>query len=89
MKNYENKFIEIFCHIDDFNKVFINELKTGQLTEGELLLVACLQEHEELISGRKRTAPAFPGEDSGYSSVICFRRRVKRDPPCSVSCAAW
>ena len=25
MKNYENKLIEIFCHVDDFNKVFIND----------------------------------------------------------------
>jgi hypothetical protein len=35
MKNYETKLIEIFCHIDDFNKVFINELRTRQLTSGE------------------------------------------------------
>ncbi len=27
MENYENKLIEIFCHIYDFNKLFINELK--------------------------------------------------------------
>lgn len=34
MENFENKLIEIFCHIDDFNKVFINELKTRHLTDG-------------------------------------------------------
>lgn len=35
MENYENKLIEIFCHIYDFNKLFINELKKRQLTDGE------------------------------------------------------
>jgi len=34
MKNLEDKLIEIFCHVDDFNKVFINELQTHQLTDG-------------------------------------------------------
>jgi hypothetical protein len=34
MKNLENKLIEIFCHIDDFNQVFIKELQTHQLTDG-------------------------------------------------------
>ena len=34
MKNIENKLIEIFCHIDDFNKVFINQLQTHQLADG-------------------------------------------------------
>ena len=33
MKNLENKLIEIFCHIDDFNKVFINQLQTYQLAK--------------------------------------------------------
>lgn len=34
MKNLENKLIEKFCHIDDFNKVFIKELHIHQLTTG-------------------------------------------------------
>jgi len=34
MKNLETKFIEIFCHIDGFNIVFINQLQTNQLTNG-------------------------------------------------------
>jgi hypothetical protein len=34
MKNIESKLIEIFCHIDDFNRVFINQLQTHQLTDG-------------------------------------------------------
>ncbi len=38
MKKFENKLIEIFCHIDDFNKVFINELKTRQLTNFRAVL---------------------------------------------------
>ena len=33
MKNFETKLIEIFCHVDDFNKVFINELQTHQLVD--------------------------------------------------------
>lgn len=28
MKNLKNKLIEIFCHVNDFNQVFINELQT-------------------------------------------------------------
>lgn len=27
MKNFEDILIESFCNVDDFNKVFINELK--------------------------------------------------------------
>jgi hypothetical protein len=34
MKNVENKLMEIFCQNDDFNKVFINELRTYQLSDG-------------------------------------------------------
>ena len=34
MKDVESKLIEIFCHTDDFNKVFINELRTHQLSDG-------------------------------------------------------
>jgi hypothetical protein len=31
--NNTDKIIEIFCSIDDFNKVFINELRTYQLED--------------------------------------------------------
>jgi len=34
MYNVENKLIEIFCHVDDFNKVFIKELQIHQLGDG-------------------------------------------------------
>ncbi len=34
MKNPESKLIEIFYHINGFNKVFINELQTHQLNDG-------------------------------------------------------
>ena len=34
MKNYEDKLIDIFFHVYDFNKVFFNELRTHQLTDG-------------------------------------------------------
>jgi len=34
MKKLENKLIEIFCHVDDLNKVFIKELQTHQLSDG-------------------------------------------------------
>jgi hypothetical protein len=34
MNNIEDKLIEIFFHIDEFNKVFINELQTHQLSDG-------------------------------------------------------
>ena len=34
MKNYEFKLIEIFCHLDDFNQLFIKELQKHHLTTG-------------------------------------------------------
>ena len=34
MSDIENKLIEISCYIDDFNQVFINELRTSQLSDG-------------------------------------------------------
>ena len=34
MKNLENELIKIFCHVDDFNRVFIRELQTHQLGDG-------------------------------------------------------
>jgi len=39
MKNIENEFIEIFCHIDDFNQIFINVLRTHQVTDGTRKLI--------------------------------------------------
>ena len=30
MKDYKTKLIEIFCHLDDFNQLFIKELQTHQ-----------------------------------------------------------
>jgi hypothetical protein len=34
MNAIENKLIEISCQIDDFNQVFINELRTYQFSDG-------------------------------------------------------
>ena len=34
MNKIENKLIEIFCDIDDFNQAFIKELQTHQLSDG-------------------------------------------------------
>jgi hypothetical protein len=56
MKNYEDKLIEIFCHVDDFNKVFINELRTHQLTDGT----------------RKRIKPCNMNESEIMTIVIYF-----------------
>jgi hypothetical protein len=35
MNKIENKLIIIFFHINEFNKVFINELQTHQLSDGQ------------------------------------------------------
>jgi hypothetical protein len=63
MKNLENKLIEIFCHIDDFNKVFINELQTHQLTDGS----------------RKRIKPGSLNESEVMTIVIYFHLMRYRD----------
>ncbi len=63
MKNYEDQLIEIFYHVDDFNKVFINELRTHQLTDGT----------------RKRIKPCKMNESEVMSIVIYFHLMRYRD----------
>lgn len=63
MKNFEDKLIEIFCHVDDFNKVFINELQTHQLSEGT----------------RKRIKPCSMSESEIMTIVIYFHLMRYRD----------
>lgn len=63
MKNIENKLIEIFCHIDDFNSVFINELQTHQLTDGT----------------RKRIKPCQMSESEIMTIVVFFHLMHFRD----------
>jgi len=63
MKNLENKLIEIFCHIDDFNRVFINQLKTYQLTDGT----------------RMRIKPCSLNESEVMTIVIYFHLMRYRD----------
>lgn len=63
MKNYENKLVEIFCHIDDFTKVFINELQTRQLTDGE----------------RKRIKPSSLSESEIMTILVYFHIMRYRD----------
>jgi hypothetical protein len=63
MKNYETKLIEIFCHIDDFNKLFINELRTRQLTTGE----------------RKRIKPSILNESEIMTILVYFHIMRYRD----------
>ena len=63
MKNLENKLVEIFCHIDDFNQVFINELRTHQLTDGT----------------RTRIKPGSLNESEVMTIVIYFHLMRYRD----------
>jgi hypothetical protein len=63
MNNIENKLIEIFCHVDDFNKVFINELQTHQLSDGS----------------RKRIKPCSMSESEVMTIVIYFHLMRYRD----------
>ena len=63
MKNFETKLIEIFCHVDDFNKVFINELQTHQLSDGT----------------RKRIKPSSMNESEVMTIVIYFHLMRYRD----------
>ena len=56
MNNVENKLIEIFCDIDDFNKVFISELQKHQLSDGT----------------RKRIKPSKLSESEVMTIVTCF-----------------
>jgi hypothetical protein len=63
MNKTEDKLIEIFCHIDDFNKVFINELQTHQLSDGS----------------RKRIKPCSMSESEVMTIVIYFHLMRYRD----------
>jgi hypothetical protein len=63
MNNIENKLIEIFCHVDDFNKVFINELQTHQMSDGS----------------RKRIKPCSMSESEVMTIVIYFHLMRYRD----------
>ena len=58
MNNIEDKLIEIFCHIDDFNSVFINELQTHQLTDGS----------------RKRIKQDFPIFQGPHKSLLMIKQ---------------
>ena len=63
MKNLENKLIEIFCHIDDFNKMFINQLQIHQLADGT----------------RMRIKPCSLNESEVMTIVIYFHLMRFRD----------
>ena len=63
MNNIEDKLIEIFFHIDEFNKVFINELQTRQLSDGS----------------RKRIKPSSMSESEVMTIVIYFHIMRYRD----------
>ena len=63
MKDFESKLIEIFCNVDDFNDVFINELRTHQLSDGS----------------RKRINPGNLNESEVMTIVIFFHLMRYRD----------
>jgi hypothetical protein len=63
MNNLENKLIEIFCNVDDFNEVFINELRTHQPGDGS----------------RKRIKPGNLNESEVLAIVIYFHLMRYRD----------
>ena len=63
MNNIEDKLIEIFCNIDDFNRVFISELQTHQLSDGT----------------RKRIRPCTMSESEVMTIVIYFHIMRYRD----------
>ena len=63
MKDLENKLIEIFCDIDDFNKAFISELQTHQLSDGS----------------RKRIKPCNMSESEVMTIVTYFHIMRYRD----------
>ena len=63
MLNLETKLIEIFCHVDDFNQVFIRELQTHQLGDGS----------------RKRIKPSKLSESEVMTIVIYFHIMRYRD----------
>ena len=63
MINVETKLIEIFCHVDDFNQLFIRELQTHQLGDGS----------------RKRIKPSKLSESEVMTIVIYFHLMRYRD----------
>lgn len=63
MINVETKLIEILCHVDDFNEVFIRELQTHQLGDGS----------------RKRIKPCKLSESEVMTIVIYFHIMRYRD----------
>jgi hypothetical protein len=63
MENFETKLIEIFCHVDNFNKLFINELRTHKITDGT----------------RKRIKPSCLNESEIMTIVIYFHLMRYRD----------
>ena len=63
MNKIENKLIEIFCDIDDFNKLFISELQTHQLSDGT----------------RKRIKPSKLIESEVIAIVTYFHIMLFRD----------
>jgi hypothetical protein len=63
MNEIENKLIEIFCDIDDFNKAFISELQTHQLSDGT----------------RKRIKPSKLSESEVMTIVTYFHIMRYRD----------
>jgi len=63
MINLETKLIEIFCHIDDLNEVFIKELQIRQLTDGS----------------RRRIKPSSVSESEVMTIVIYFHIMRYRD----------
>jgi hypothetical protein len=63
MNTIETKLIEIFCHVDDFNQVFIKELQTQQLTDGS----------------RKRIKPCRMSDSEVMTIVIYFHIMRYRD----------
>jgi hypothetical protein len=63
MNDVESKPIEIFCNADDFNNLFINELRTHQLSDGT----------------RKRIKPGSLNESEVMTIVIYFHLMRYRD----------
>jgi len=63
MKNIEHKHIEIFCHIDDFNRAFISELQTHHLSD----------------DSRKRIKPCNMNESKVKTIVTYFHLMRYRD----------
>ncbi len=63
MNDLKDKLIEIFCNVDNFNNVFINELQTHQLTDGS----------------RKRIKPGSLNESEVMTIVIYFHLMRYRD----------